>query len=163
MTATLETPSALELETRILTAYVRLSDTTHSPDVPIARIYERVGGGLTAFHDALREACYNHDAVPTAGEPAFADEKTLSRALRIDGETFLNIKFLPRAAGNRPPKQKPPPPLTRTRAPPTWKPSSKPTAWKPWWKRSPTAATTKPTPPSRKPPPKPRRSPATPP
>lgn len=125
MTATLETPSALELETRILTAYVRLSDTTQSPDVPIARIYEQVGGGLTAFHDALREACHNHDAVPTAGEPAFVDEKTLSRALRVDGETFLNIKFLPRAAGNRP-KAKAPAGAKGPQGPPDYPPNSPP-------------------------------------
>ena len=103
MPATLETPSAPELQTRILTAYVVLSEKTRSPDVPVSKLYEAVGGNLEAFHEALREACYDHHAVPTSGEPAFADAETLRRALRIEGETFLNVKFLP-ANASRPRK-----------------------------------------------------------
>jgi hypothetical protein len=68
--------------------------TRRSPDVPIAELYAKVGGPLDAFHEVLRKACFEHRAVPTLGEPAFAAPIARDQALAIEGEKFLNIKFL---------------------------------------------------------------------
>lgn len=82
------------LPERIHQAYTELMTARNAPDVPISELYARVGGALEAFHEVLRTACYEHRAVPTMGEPAFASDTARSQALVIDGEKFLNIKFL---------------------------------------------------------------------
>jgi hypothetical protein len=82
------------LPERIHQAYTELMTARHAPDVPISELYARVGGSLEAFHGVLRAACYEQRAVPTMGEPAFASDTARSQALVIDGEKFLNIKFL---------------------------------------------------------------------
>jgi hypothetical protein len=82
------------LPERIRQAYIEIMTARHAPDVPISELYARVGGSLEAFHQILRTACYEHRAVPTIGEPAFASDTARREALVIDGEKFLNIKFL---------------------------------------------------------------------
>ena len=91
-------PAAASDETlpeRIHQAYIEIMTARNAPDVPISELYARVGGPLDAFHRVLRTACYEHRAVPTTGEPAFASDTARYQALVIDGEKFLNIKFLP--------------------------------------------------------------------
>jgi hypothetical protein len=90
-----ETTSNDDLQERIHKAYTDLRTARRSPDVPISELYAKVGGSLDAFHEALRTACFEHRAVPTSGEPAFASQTALDQALVIDGEKFLNFKFLP--------------------------------------------------------------------
>ena len=82
------------LPARIQKAYLEVMTARKAPDVPISELYGRVGGSLEAFHEVLRAACYEHRAVPTMGEPAFASDTARHQALVIDGEKFLNIKFL---------------------------------------------------------------------
>jgi hypothetical protein len=82
------------LPARIQTAYLEVMTARKAPDVPISELYARVGGSLEAFHEVLRAACYEHRAVPTTGEPAFASDTARHQALVIDGDKFLNIKFL---------------------------------------------------------------------
>jgi hypothetical protein len=82
------------LAERIHQAYTEVMTARNAPDVPISELYVRVGGSLETFHEVLRTACYEHRAVPTMGEPAFASDIARNQALVIDGEKFLNIKFL---------------------------------------------------------------------
>jgi hypothetical protein len=89
------TTSNDDLKERIHQAYTDLRTARRSPDVPISELYAKVGGPLDAFHEVLRKACFEHRAVPTSGEPAFASQTALDQALVIDGERFLNVKFLP--------------------------------------------------------------------
>jgi hypothetical protein len=79
---------------RIHQAYIEIMTARNAPDVPISELYARAGGSLEAFHQILRTACYEHRAVPTTGEPAFASDTARREALVINGEKFLNIKFL---------------------------------------------------------------------
>lgn len=82
------------LPERIREAYTEIMTARNAPDVPISELYARVGGSLEAFHRILRTACYEHRAVPTIGEPTFASDTARNQALVIEGEKFLNIKFL---------------------------------------------------------------------
>ncbi|MBW0001601.1 MAG: hypothetical protein JO015_21100 [Verrucomicrobia bacterium] len=82
------------LPERIRDAYTEIMTARNAPDVPISELYARVGGALEAFHRILRTACYEHRAVPTIGEPTFASDTARNQALVIEGEKFLNIKFL---------------------------------------------------------------------
>lgn len=87
-------PGEEALPERIHHAYTEVMAARNAPDVPISELYARVGGPLEAFHEVLRAACYEHRAVPTVGEPAFASDAARRQALVIDGDKFLNIKFL---------------------------------------------------------------------
>jgi hypothetical protein len=86
--------SQSDLSERVHSAYASVSAEQRTPDVPISDLYSRVGGSLREFHDFLTQACLEHRAVPTSGEPVFASHSAKERALVIEGKMFLNIKFI---------------------------------------------------------------------
>ena len=88
---------------RVYQAYRDLAKQYRSPDVRIDALHGRLGGSLQDLHRWLRQACRDHLAVPSTGEPALADHAARQSALWLPGETdratgkpqsFLLIKLI---------------------------------------------------------------------
>jgi hypothetical protein len=88
---------------RVYQAYRDLAEQYQSPNVRIDALHSRLGGSLRDLHRWLRQACRDHLAVPSAGEPALADHAARQSALCLPGEadratgkpqSFLLIKLI---------------------------------------------------------------------
>lgn len=80
-------------EAAIKRAYQETVNEFGYPDVLIHEVYQRVGGALEPFKDALLEACRAGRAIPNIGDWSLSSPEERNAALYINGHPHLRIRF----------------------------------------------------------------------
>jgi len=98
---------------RVWEAYRELSEQYQSPDVRIDALHAKLGGSLQDLHHWLRQACRDHLAIPSTGEPTLAGHAARQSALSLPGEseTFLRIRLLEPSTMTQEHEHEPQPPI----------------------------------------------------